>query len=298
MSHSRHAAPNARRGFTLVELMVVIVILSILGSLTLAGLNIARQRSTIAKTKSTISKINEVIIPHYDSYLDRSIPVTGTTAQQIQLSRLINVRSLLVREMPDSWNDVFDSVAIAAAATPPVIRTATVRAYAATKSAMLAASANTRPTPIYGNAECLYLIVARSGFDPYAIEQFRSDELGDVDGDTALEFHDGWRRPIRFLRWAPGLTSLSQPTSIKDPFDPSSVSGPPPDSALIPLIFSSGPDGAGATSETAGYGVTGPPATGWTGLPMTTTRPSGVSPLPGTPDGIESRDNITNHDIR
>lgn len=295
--HSSTTTPS-RRGFTLVELMVVLVILSIVGSLTLAGLNVARQRSKADATKTTISKLNEIIVPQFNDYLDRRVTVSGSTASQIALSRLTNIRSLLVREMPDSWDDVFNSVAIANTGTPAVIRTAPVRAYAAAKGAMLLASGSSRPTDIFGNAECLYLIISRSGFDPYAIEQFRSDEVGDADGDGALEFHDGWKRPIRFLRWAPGFTSDLQPTTVMDPFDPSSVSGPPPDAALVPLIFSSGPDGSTATSETDGYGITGPPSTGWAAFPMrSTNRPwSAATPLlPGSRNGTEWRDNITNH---
>jgi prepilin-type N-terminal cleavage/methylation domain-containing protein len=295
--HPSTTTPS-RRGFTLVELMVALVILSILGSLILAGLNVARQRSKIEATKTTISKLSEIIVPQYNAYLDRRVPVTGTTAPQIARSRLTNIRSLLVREMPDSWDDVLNSVALVNAATPTVIRTPTVRAYAATKGAMLVASGNSRPTPIYGNAECLYLVISRSGFDPYAIEHFRSDELGDADGDGALEFHDAWKRPIRFLRWAPGFTSAMQPTNIKDPFDPAGVSTPSQDAALVPLIFSSGPDGAAATSETDGYGIEGPPSTGWASFSLTSTNlpwTSGSPPLPGTRDGVQSNDNITNH---
>jgi prepilin-type N-terminal cleavage/methylation domain-containing protein len=300
MTSRLHYAPNARMGFTLVELMVVLVILSILGSLTLAGLNVAQQRSKIAATKTTISKLNEIILPQYNDYLDRRVALTGTTASQIALSRLTNVRSLLVREMPDSWDDVFNSVALVNSGTPAAVHTATVRAYAATKAAMLSASVGARPTSIYGNAECLYLIISRSGFDPYAIEQFRSDEVGDADGDGALEFQDGWKRPIRFLRWAPGFSSDVQPTSIKDPFDPSAVSGPPPDAALVPLIFSAGPNGSAAMSETDGYGITGPPSTGWAYFPLTSTNNpqvsgSTLSPLPGARNGTDWQDNITNH---
>ncbi len=66
--------PAARRAFTLVELMVVVVIIGILTSLTLSGLAVARQRVRIARTKSTIRKIHEIIVPHYETYLRRRVP--------------------------------------------------------------------------------------------------------------------------------------------------------------------------------------------------------------------------------
>ena len=43
--------------------------------------------------------------------------------------------------------------------------------------------------PAYESAECLQMIVVRGGFAPDAVEQFRSDEIGDFDKDGAPEFH-------------------------------------------------------------------------------------------------------------
>ena len=63
----------------------------------------------------------------------------------------------------------------------------------------------------YQGGECLFMIVTLGGFDPWAIENFRNDEIGDIDGDGAKEFHDGWGRPIGFIRWPVGFESLAQP---------------------------------------------------------------------------------------
>ncbi|NMC20393.1 MAG: prepilin-type N-terminal cleavage/methylation domain-containing protein, partial [Thermogutta sp.] len=50
----------ARAGFTLAELLVAITIIAILAGLTWAGVARARESARIAKTKSTIAKINQV----------------------------------------------------------------------------------------------------------------------------------------------------------------------------------------------------------------------------------------------
>ena len=101
--------PNqpARRAFTLVELMVVIMIIAILSSLTLAGLSGVRQRAREDKTKSTIRKIDAVIRPMYDSYRTRRVQVTpGLAPPAAALEKLVRLRRLMVFEMPDSWSDV------------------------------------------------------------------------------------------------------------------------------------------------------------------------------------------------
>jgi len=295
---SRLRAP----AFTLIELMVVLVIISILSALMLAGLAGARQRAKVDKTKSTIRKIHEIVMPQCESYLTRRLPSTiytsSTNGNQRARDRLTGIRSLMLHEMPDTWSDVALSGTSRALANgkniPTYAWTGAPRAFGAFNATL-----TTSATTTFGGAECLFLIVTRSGLQADSIEMFRTDEIGDTDSDKAPEFLDGWSRPIRFIRWAPGfLPSLVQSTSVPDPFDPFSVSGPPPDFGLVPLIYSSGPDGGLATTGTDGYGITGPPAGGWSNLSLNSiTNPAGVSPLPGTPDNQESRDNITNHDL-
>jgi len=304
--HSRlHNAPNARRGFTLVELMVVLVIISILSALTLSGLAGARQRAKIDKTKSTIRKLHEIVMPQYESYQSRRVPqsiyTSGTNSRQRALDKLRAIRSLTIFEMPDSWSDI----ATNGAATPLLLDSGTIPSFATNgttrRYGAFRATLTTSATTEFGNAECLYLITSMSGFAADAMEQFRSDEISDTDKDKAPEFIDAWQRPIRFIRWAPGFSgnSLIQSGAVPDPCDPFGISGPPQDYALIPLIFSAGPDGGSAASNTEGYGITGPPATGWASLSRdSTTNPSGVSPLPGYPSTpSEAADNITNHDL-
>ena len=282
------AAGRPRHAFTLVELMVVIVIIGILASLTLAGLAGVRQRAKIEKTKSTIRKIDAVIQPMYESYLTRRVPLAP--------SRLQNIRTLMAAEMPDNWTD----------ATVPLVGgvswalTAGPRRFRQTASSLSSNPNWASRQNWYQSAECLFMIVAIGGYDPWAIENFRNDEIGDIDGDGAREFHDGWGRPIFYVRWPVGFPSLMQaadPVANPDPFDPTRISGPPLDFGLIPLIYSPGPDESLndplSTSE-SGYGLeAGPPLIGKN---LTSLRK--LSPVPATvKDPAAVRDNITNHDL-
>jgi prepilin-type N-terminal cleavage/methylation domain-containing protein len=287
---SRHVtAAGLSNGFTLIELVVVMFIISILASLSLAGLAGANQRAKADKTRSTIRKLNELILPHYEHYMRRRVPAaTGSLTQRQQAEdRLLKIRTLQMREMPDTWADVFPNVGtVDAIADAAYLKTAPVRAYAQVK-AMVAGVAND-----FGAEECLHMVIARGGFEPDALETFRSDEIVDKDGDGAPEFVDGWGTPIGWLRWAPGFNSpdsfvqFSDATNYHDPFDPfrTDLAG----YALVPLIVSAGPD------RSFGLNVTTRQAAGWNSLD----RSSLVSAdgATGGPDGSGDRaDNISNH---
>jgi prepilin-type N-terminal cleavage/methylation domain-containing protein len=304
--------PFRKHGFTLIELMVTMVIISIVTGLSLSGLAGARQRAKIDKTKSTIRKLHEIVMPQYESYLSRR--VSATTPRD----RLVAMRLLMVQEMPDQWADVYwledrnrnttldsgeDANANNQLDMPPPGATG---------------SRWSSKSTAYEGAECLAMIVTRGGFAEDAVEAFRTDEVGDIDSDGAPEFRDGWGRPIGFIRWPAGYLSLIQPqnaTTNPDPLDPMKISG---DYALIPLIYSAGPDEAtnDPLSGPGGYGVqtsaaaVPPDATsmGWlsSNRNLRTTRQG--TPLAGDyiylPSGIPdpaaiqaTRDNITNHDL-
>jgi len=291
------------QGFTLIELLVSIVIISILASLSLAGMAGARQRSKIDKTKSTIRKLHEIIMPQYESYLSRRVNATGAQ------NRLAATRLLMVQEMPDQWADVYS------ATTLPAYPTAPTRRYAAYKASLSAASGTQWATNSskYEGAECLAMVVTRGGFAPDAVELFRNDEMGDIDADGAPEFWDGWGRPIGFIRWPAGFSSIVQQqnaTTNPDPFDPmlvsplvtyptSPTSVTQRDYGLIPLIYSPGPDESlnDPLAGVSGYGLSGGP-TRWLDLTINTTRP-GTPPNPAGAviDTAVVADNITNHDL-
>ena len=249
-------------GFTLVELMVVMVVLALLAALTLSGLAGVRDRAKADKTRSTIRKLHEIIVPHYESYLTRRITARETSpftkfdpsAKRFVASgsdksstmpaanRLWGLRLMMTLEMPDQWSDVAPTSAV-----PTWAVTAPVKRYAA----LWAAGS---PSAAYEGAECLAMIVTRGGFDENLVESFRADEIGDVDGDRYPEFLDGWGKPIGFIRWPVGFQSPVQPQDAAvnpDPFDPlrrsspvAFPSAPQADYGVTPLIYSGGPSAA------------------------------------------------------
>lgn len=211
-------------GFTLVELLVTITIIAILASVALAALAGARQMARVAATKATITKLNDLVLRKYDSYLTRRVAfniVSGAPSPMPPLVtarvRLQALRQLMRLEMPDRYSDITflkttnenlpikfqvelpDNVTGASgstAVTVSVTRTTLAKAY-------FRRYFQHKPSDKYDSAELLYLMVSHMGKE--ALSQFDASEIGDADGDGWPEFHDAWGNPIYFLRWAPGF---------------------------------------------------------------------------------------------
>jgi hypothetical protein len=311
-------------------------ILGLLSSMVLFALASAQESARVAKTETTINKLNALIMAKYDSYRTRRVPISipaGTIPRAAAAARLDALHDLMRMEMPDRFTDIPDKTnnkdmpvthTIPGNNGSPLIPIPSV----AVKYRKLLDQA-TKKTPQFASAECLYLIVTVGLDDPDVLEQFAPDEIGDTDGDGLLEFLDGWGRPIDFLRWAPGFTSpmhnwnlnpakgpVVYPTA-HDPFDPMHIYRPaqgepfydpakpkeqqvyPP---LYPLIYSAGPDHINdiyddAVSPPFEYSkVNNNPYAVVAGSMLGT--PMDLDSALGPADGDDnSIDNITNHNI-
>ena len=284
----RPSPAGSPRGFTLVELSVVVALVVTLAAIYLAGAAVVQNRVRADRTRTTIRKIHELIMPQYEGYQRRRLPVaTTTSATATAFNRLVAIRTLMVYEMPDTWSNVFASpAAVVSSATSASgtswLQTGPVLAYAATLAGLggTAASAN-------GSAECLYLIAARAGLEYDALDRFREGEVGDTDGDGAPEFLDGWGNPIVFIRWAPGFASpLQKPdaTNFHDPFDPMRVDAS--GYALVPLIASAGPDASPGLVLSSSWNTSN--------LGSIVANSGTIGNADGTGADV---DNITNHDL-
>ena len=307
---------KSRAGFTLVELLVSLVIISILAAMTLSGLSAVRRRSREEATRTTIRKIHEIIVPQYESYLDKRIRTQamsneispssitnamrpdcwqGTTSlgrRKFELRKLASIRRTLSLEMPDNWDDVG-----APSSAFPDYSNGRTSAYESYENS----STNVLESLPIDSAECLYMICLLSGFQPEAMENFRAEEIGDVDNDQRPEFLDAWGRPIAFIRWPTafdGPITLNQDT---DPFDPESIdlsststSSPRFLTGVVPLIYSSGLDQeSGFQPATTTSGQSTLSLVNFDNLTAVGTLHF-ASPLIGS---TSWQDNISNHDL-
>jgi prepilin-type N-terminal cleavage/methylation domain-containing protein len=275
---SQRAAWLIRRGFTLVELMVVLMILGILASITTFALWDAQQEARRARTQAQIERIHELLTIKWESYRTRPVPVkmSKLSPEFAAKVRLNALRQLMRMELPDRISDVLDDPAPVLEA-PDGTDVATMSTPALTFAYRRRVATVTLWTSTNQQAECLYMILASlQDGTSNGLDFFRQSEIGDTDDDGMPEVLDAWGRPIRFLRWAPAYLSPLQDTGAgePDPFDvlkvdprwknnsaadrhfPSTQTPPYPDPAtspedetlddpfaLFPVVFSAGPDG-------------------------------------------------------
>jgi prepilin-type N-terminal cleavage/methylation domain-containing protein len=233
MIESRHTSTSAitgkrkqrRRGFTLVELLMVIALIGMLSSAMLVALYAAGQTAKVRRTEQQVQRIHSLLMSRWESYQYRPLPIkTAGDAKARCWQRLRAIRELMRLEFPDRRTDVAPDVGApitpsltapslwksynrrVARLWPPDLETGNVEWHLVSPFENEETKEARTWTPEHQAAECLYMILAniREG-DRNGLDFFTEDEIGDVDGDKMPEILDGWGKPINFLRWAPGF---------------------------------------------------------------------------------------------
>jgi len=296
----------------LVELLITITIIAILAGLVLGVATVAGETARERQTQHMIERLHTLLKEHYDTYKTRRVRLNpaleavidglpnASSAVKGRLraeARLYALRELMLMEMPDRWSDVLLTAVPASNAgsvTPQYPRyldsTGSLDSYGRTALASVylrrywqiaqnaTSAAQVQALLENQGAECLYLIVTVACGEGEARALFGERSIGDTDGDGALEFLDGWGRPIHFLRWAPGFDSqiqinanqlglpdegnsawITAASNDHDPFDMFRVD--PFAFRLVPLIFSAGRDETSGVRLAARHVTWVPPQT-------------------------------------
>ena len=204
---------NATRriGFTVVELLIVISIMTLLAAMALTVIYGAHQKAKVSRTKSQIARINEYLQYRWDEYDVRILPyrVTTTDRETLRGVRADAILELIRAEMPHDfdyvgttggqfpstefisyynslgapWDTIDDQLAMR--------RPSVYRRYTATAPASW--------TDTNEQAECLYMILRSIMIlDQSGVEHLHNDEVGDTDNDGMLEVLDAFGEPMEF----------------------------------------------------------------------------------------------------
>jgi prepilin-type N-terminal cleavage/methylation domain-containing protein len=231
ITRGRVNLPDRHGGFTLVELLISIMIVTILASMVLFAMASVTETARVDRTRAQITRINELLLEKWESYQTRRVPPTLREWEMLQTAdgaaqmqprfvgrnRLQALRELMRLELPDRITDVTDPPKVL---VDPVrrrpLRPALSRAYVRLAQKRTAAAGTTWSAQ-YQQSECLHLILSQMReADFSALEFFSENEIGDLDGDGMPEILDAWGTPIRWLRWAPGFISPLQPVLVAD----------------------------------------------------------------------------------
>lgn len=199
-----HSAPTrqaSRRGFTIIELLIVISIIAILLTLTVrvvgAFITAAREsatQTTIRKIQGLISSRGEALhrLEMRSNFVESSIEYNNrpevTQISNVNLKKILAKKLIAKRYFPQVYEDLalFDEL------NP------------SRKNKL-----SDRSKSSVSNPEILYEFLATVNVlgDPVGTDTFSSTEIADVDlkgvpqADGNPSFIDAWGKPLRFYRW-------------------------------------------------------------------------------------------------
>lgn len=226
--HRHHPLRRHRRGFTLLEILIVVALIATLAAfLTMAiGRSITQARE--AATRTTLLKLDGMLqqrleafrtlmdSPQRQNEMKGRIPLKKAELKNGTPSLLIpNEKLLLIMIYKEYYRAGFPQTLADNLALDDS------RQYFAADYQL---PDNSQPFKAQlqnpaESSEMLYWLLTQAdtfGVPPVDDSEFTSSELADTDNDGRMEFIDAWGLPLRFYRW---------PTRLIRPLGPAAVGG-------------------------------------------------------------------------
>ena len=165
---------KSRAGFTLVELLVVIIIIALLSALTLGALRTGGIHAKEDSARSFVVRISDSLMELFEELEDQGFTVNKVDGEY-GVRWQIPVTAVQAKHFDSSTGK----------AIPPF--GVTYHSYA---------------TPNMSSAECLYMIMTQTGYFADFVETLHETQVADTDGNGLNEFVDTWGTAIR-LEFSP-----------------------------------------------------------------------------------------------
>lgn len=247
-SHIQHQ--RRRRGFTLVEILVVVSVILLLMTISVGALRNAIGAARQRQTEATILKLNGLMQQRMDAFY-----------RALERTNLQQATDKMRRDWYNTYNMIPPDKAIEVMTKKNIFKQRFPQNFLEKNIS----SSATLPPPAPHNpntqsAALLYWILTKSevyGVGPVDESEFTSSEVRDTDGDGLLEFVDGWGKPLRYYRWPSHLFRPGDGGSNPPGISSSGVLSPP-DRTYVSVL--------------------------WSGLPAIPTVPGELDPLARDPD--------------
>lgn len=208
--HRHHPPRQPRRGFTLLEILIVVALIATLAAFLTVAIGRSLTQAREAATRATLLKVDGMLQQRLEAFRtvmdtpQKQNEVKGRIAakkQQMQNAGIngLNEKMLQLMIYKDYYRNGFP-------------QTLTDNP-----------SLGTTGQPFAGNvadlkesSEMLYwLLTSADTFGVPAVDdsEFTSSEVADADGDGRLELIDAWGQPLRFYRWPTRLLRPGGPAT-------------------------------------------------------------------------------------
>lgn len=199
MNRTRIPKVHRPRGFTIVELLIVMTIITLLMGISIAALRGAIGAAREKQTQATILKVHGLVQQRVEAF-NRALDKMNLTAAKQKMrvnfnTTYGNATNIYLRD---------NSKVLEVLARKQLFQSRFPQNFAERNLLGGALPPPTPHQPVTQSSALLYWLLTSSevfGIAPVDSSEFSSAEVRDTDGDGLKEFVDGWGRPLRFYRW-------------------------------------------------------------------------------------------------